>query len=95
MKHRTSEQMVVVKSATPVSLTTEEKMWREGKLGEENGTQLVQTVMFLLGINAGLHGGLEHKRLCRPGFGPQFNIIVDEDGFKCLQFMEDPKTKSH
>ena len=51
--------------------------------------------MFLLGINAGLRGGLEHKRLRCPGFNPQFNIIVDEDGFKCLQFTEDCKTKNH
>ena len=95
MKQCTSEGLGVVKSATPVSITTEDKLWKEGKFGEENGTQLVQTMMFLLGVNAGLRGGLEHKHLRQPGFNPQFNIIVDEDGFKCLQFWEDPKTKNH
>ena len=57
--------------------------------------QLVQTVRFLIGINAGVSGGLEHKHLHRPGFNLQFKIIVDEDGFKCLEFTEDPKTKNH
>ena len=86
---------VFVKSAMPVSVTTEKKLWQQGKLWEENGTQLVQTVMFLLGINVRLRGGLEHKRLCRPGFLPQFNLTVDEDGFKCLQLTENPKTENH
>ena len=95
MKCHTSEGLGVVKSATPVSITIEDKLWAEGKLGEENGKQLVETLLFLLGINAGLRGSLEHKCLRHLGFNPQFNVILDGDGFKGLQFREDAKTKNH
>ena len=79
----------------PVSYEMEEKTWRDGILGEERGQQLVETVLFLLGVDLALHGGEEHKRLRRPGFKPQITVTQDSDGFKCFRFQEDPKGKTH
>ena len=61
MKKCTAEGLGIVKSATPISVTVKDKMWKEGKLGEDNGMILVQTVLFLLGVNLRLQGGNEHK----------------------------------
>ena len=63
MKCHTLEGLGVVKSATPVSLTVEDKLWKEGKLGEENVCQLVETVLFLLGVNLGLRGAMNTRGL--------------------------------
>ena len=95
MKKCTSEGLGVVKSATPVSISTEDKLWKEGQLGEANGYQLVETVMFLLGLNLDLRGGNEHKRLRRLGFNPQIIVTHDNDCFKCLQYTEDAQSKTH
>ena len=65
MKRCILEGLGVVRLATPVSLSIKEKMWHSGKLGEEKGKQLVETLLYLLGENAGLRGGLEHKKLQR------------------------------
>ena len=51
MKKHTTEGLGILKSATPISVTVKDKMWKEGKLGEDNGMILVQTVLFLLGVN--------------------------------------------
>ena len=48
MKRCSSEGLGNVKCCTPVSITIEDKLWKEGKLGEENGTVLVHKVLFLL-----------------------------------------------
>ena len=96
MKKKTMDGLGIVKSAMPVSVTTEDKLWKKCKLGKENGYQLIKTVMFLLGVNLGLRGGgNEHKRLRRSGFGPQVIVTQYSDGFKCLKFTEDPQSKTH
>ena len=95
MKRPTAKELGVVKVTTPISIAVEDKLWKEGKLEEENGTMLVQTVLFLLGVNLGLRGGNEHKHLCRPGFNEQIRVVHDNDRFKCLQFTEDAQGKTH
>ena len=56
MKRKTELGLGMVKSATPISSTMEEKMWCMVVLGEENATQLCETVMYLLGVNLALGG---------------------------------------
>ena len=41
-----------------------------------------------------LRGGEEHKKLCRPGFNPQINVTFDDQGHKCLMYVEDAVTKT-
>ena len=84
MKDKVAEGMGEVKSAVAISNAMEDKMWTSGVLGEHNPKQLLETVMFLLGINLALRGGEEHKRLRRPGFNPQINVGTDSEGIKCL-----------
>ena len=94
MKRRTSEGLGAIKSASPVSVTMEDKLWKDGLLSKENGKLLFETVLYLLGVNLGLKGGLEHKRLRQPGFNPQITVIHDFDGFKCLHY-KDLQGKTH
>ena len=79
-------------SAAPIPILTEEKMWATGMLGEFNPTQLMETVLYLLGINFALRGGYEHKVLRRPGFNPQIKVTQDSAGKDCLIFTADIKS---
>lgn len=95
MKQRTTAGLGRKVSANIVTLDAEEKMWAEGILGEDHPKQLVDTVLYLLGIHLALRGGEEHRRLRRPGFNPQITISKDTDGETCLIFKEDIKTKTN
>ena len=95
MKALTEKGKGVVKSATPVTSSMEEQMWKSGVLGEDIPSQLADTVMFLLGINLALRGGEEQKHLRRPGFDPQITISKDGDGVRCLIYRQDPKHKTN
>ena len=57
--------------------------------------KLVETILFLIGVNFALRGGEEHKRLRQPGCNPQIVNHVDEDGFECLKFTEDLYSKTN
>ncbi len=49
--------------AQPFSLEEEEHMWYSGILGESSPEQLLNTVIFLLGIHLSLHAVDKHKAL--------------------------------
>ena len=74
MKQRVADGLGVVKSAMTVSLTMEEEIWPTGVLGEHQPKQLSDTIILLLGLNCVLRGGVEQKRLRRPGFQPRITI---------------------
>ena len=95
MKERVAEGLGKVQSAEPISSNMEEKMWESGVLGDKRPDQVGDTLLYMLGVNLGLHGGEEHKVMCRPGFGCQFEFITDSDGYKCLQFVENVKSKTN
>ena len=63
MKRRTSMGLGIVESADPVTLSMEDKPWKDGTLGESKANQLVKTLMYLIGVNFALSGGFEHKCL--------------------------------
>ena len=52
-----------VNHCSPISNQMEDKMCKEGILGEDTPKKLLDTVFFLIGINFTLHDGEEHKRL--------------------------------
>jgi hypothetical protein len=55
------------KKAEIVTPLVEEQLWINGHLGSSTSSQLVSTVMYLLGINLGLRSG-EHRKLRRSMF---------------------------
>ena len=46
-----------------ISLDEENQPWSDKILGEENGKQLVETLLYLFGLHFALRGGKEHRRL--------------------------------
>lgn len=82
-------------SADIISVDDEEKMWREGMLGDDKPEQLLHTVMYLLGLNLALHGGDEHRKLRAPGHNSQLEILKDSEGKKFIKFTEDVVSKTN
>ena len=61
MKERAQCQIGMVKrKAGVISHNIEAQLWESGKLGEDSPDKLRQTVLFLIGMNVGLHAGDEH-----------------------------------
>ena len=52
IKMRTEMGLRVIESAEPVSTNMEDQIWQTGVLGEHSPAQLLDTVMFLIGVNA-------------------------------------------
>ena len=66
MKERAADCIgTTVRCAGFITKEIEYKMWSDAVLGEENPGQLRETVLFLLGLNVGLHAGDEHYNLHR------------------------------
>ena len=53
----------VTKSSSPITSTMESEMWQSGVLGEHSPMQLIETILFLIGINFCLRSGAEHKKI--------------------------------
>ncbi len=74
------------RKAKPLSVSQEEKMWNDGILGMSNPKQLVETLLYLLGMHFALRAKDEHKALQA---GVQLSIHNDsETGEKYLQYKE-------
>ncbi len=82
-------------SATPISMSEEDKMWVEGVLKEDNPNTLRDTIVFLLGLNFTLCSRAEQQNLCRLGFNQQIFVCVDSSGQKYLFYREDPHSKTN
>ena len=65
-------------------------------LGCKNPQQLLETVVFLVGLNCALRAGKEHRVLCSIGFNSQFEWMRDDvsDVF-FLRFTEDIGLKTN
>ncbi len=94
MKKRASEPGFERQGAEAIPVESEEEMWKNGILGEENPIQLRHTVMYLLGLSFALQGGEEHQNLCAPGFNPQITVQKGK-GHKFLLYQEDQKSKTN
>ena len=51
------------------------------------------TVMYLVGVNFSLRGGVKHKRLRRPRCNLQIVLHTHSDGHKCLKFTDNAQSK--
>ena len=72
--------------AEPITGNEEEKMWNEGILGDDSSQQLVDTILYLLGVHFGLRAADEHKSL---KVDCQFKVMYDESvGLKYISYCE-------
>lgn len=75
------------KQAEVITLEEEELLWKRGVLGNDNPKQLVDTVLYLLGLNFALRAGQEHRNLRWEN--SQLSIMTDSRGLRCLRYRED------
>jgi hypothetical protein len=54
-----------IKQAQVISLQQEEVLWNKSLLGEHDGPTLMNTLLYLLGLNFALRSGQEHRSLTR------------------------------
>ena len=68
---------VVVKQASVLSFSDENFLWENGFLGTSNPQQLLNTVVFVLGISCALHAGKEHHALHSMRFNSQICLQLE------------------
>ena len=96
MKKRTSEGIgITVKKADVITTTDEDILWSMGLLGNENPQQLLNTVIYVIGISCALRAGKEHRSLRRMPFKSQFSFLYDENGVSYIQYQEDIGLKTN
>ena len=98
MKERTAQNVgVTKKQAAIVTYEMEQKLWKEGILGENSPQKLRNTVLFLLGINLMLRVVDEHYHLRRemPTECSQLQFRKSSEGIRCLVYQEDCVSKTH
>ena len=95
MKERHAMGVGVRHSSEIISLGHEDLLFGSGTLGEGNPTQLVQTLIYVIGMHCALRGGIEHINLRRPGCKPQIQIVKDTRGVECMLYTEDPLQKTN
>ena len=83
-----------VRKADPMLGEHMEILWKGNCLGEDTPQKLLDTMLFLIGINFGLRAGKEYHTLRRPGFDCQISVIV-KDGVECLEYNEDLSAKTN
>ena len=95
MKERHMQGLGVRKSSDIISLQSEGRMFNQGILGDENPQQLLNTVIYMIGLHCALRGGVEHNNLRRPEFESQFSFERDNRGMERLVYREDPLYKTN
>ena len=98
MKERAKSNIgLVKKQANFIPMHFENELWEKGVLGENTPDKLRDTVLFLLGINLGLHACEEHYDLRRDSSTKpsQLSFERSECGKCCLVYCEDTITKSN
>ena len=98
MKERALRNIgMVKKQAAIIPLDFEMKLWNQGLLGEDSPDKLRDTVLFLIGIHAGLRAGDEHHALRRhsPWKNSQITFKHNDGGVRCAVYTEDTVTKTH
>ncbi len=80
--------------AQPFILSEEDAMWCDGILGQDNPEQLINTLMYLLGVHLSLRAIDKYKAL-KVGYYSQIKIKYDEEHeCKFLQYTE-LRSKNH
>ena len=94
MKERTAMGLGVKHSSDVITIQNENKLFEIGALGESNPQQLLDTVIYMVGLHCALRGGVEHQRLRRPGLRSQIEFKKEEGGIERIIYSEDPLHKT-
>ena len=95
MKERHGMGLGVRKSSEYISKSQEDLLYSSGQLGIDDPQQLLNNVIYLLGVYLALRGGVEHSNLRRDGCNSQLSIEKDSRGIECLVYHEDPLQKTN
>ena len=97
MKQRVTNGIGInVKKADIISVVEEDILWERGILGSENPEQLLQTILYVVGLNCALHAGKEHRALRSIPFDSQFQWVRDDYyGQYFLRYTEDLGMKTN
>ena len=98
MKERASDNIgLVKKQESYIPINFELELWKSNALDEDTPDKLRDTVLFLLGLNLGLHAGDKHYDLCRDCIKKpsQLSFKRDSKGIRCLVYTEDSITKTN
>ena len=95
MKERHREGLGVRQSAEIITLSHENRMFETGVLGTDAPDQLLNTVIYVVGMHFALRGGVEHNNLRLPGKGnnSQVTFRKDSKGIESVVYQEDPCQK--
>jgi hypothetical protein len=82
------------RKAQCISADYEDRLWASDTLGSWSLTQLLNTIVYLIGLDFCLRGGEELRRL---RFGDFSQIVkgVDTSGKSCLIYTEDVSKTKH
>ena len=94
MRERTAMGLGVKKSSDIITLENEDKLFQCGQLGDGDPQQLLNTVIYMVGLHFALRGGVEHQQLRRPGFRSQIEFKKDDSGVEHVVYFEDPLHKT-
>ena len=96
MKANTSAGIgIAVRQAEVLSFSDEDFLWNNGFLGKSNPQQLLNTVVFVMGMSCALHAGKEHRALRSMGFNSQISWHMDCNGNRYFTYREDLGLKTN
>ena len=81
---RSSGLGVSVKQAEPITVDEENQLWEKGVLGDHSPQSLVDTMLFLCGLNFALRSGQEHRSVQ----SSQLRLTKSATGTMQLEYIE-------
>ena len=96
MKQRNQDLVGIgVKKADVLTAVDQDILWSMGILGTDFPDQLLNTVVFTIGLSCALRAGQEHKKLHSIPFDSQFSWHVGDDGLYYIRYSEDLTSKTN
>ena len=90
-EHAKAGLTVKRRQAQPISRSEEEDMWSRGILGSESPSQLLETLVYVFGLNFALRAAQEHRNLRwkTPESESQIQVHTASNGKRFLRYTED------
>ena len=84
-----------ISQAQVITFSQEDQIWMSGQLGFDHPVQLLNTVVFTLGMALALRAGKEHRALRGMGFNSQIKWKMDRNGQRYFTYTEDIGLKTN